>query len=287
MKKASLIAILGISTILAGGCSNLPFIGGGEPEAVAPASPEQSASPQAKPKEETSPKDGEAKAQKPKSIPTTSLVQSTSSTERVRQVQKGRTDPFDNISIEPIVKVSPIPGRENSPVPRVDSLPRVNRPRGTNIPNKIKITPPKTTPKTTPKGKTNSGSSSNPTNRTTTPPPKPTITVREPSRVNPSPLPLPELPPPPQPTVARAIEVTGVVQAGGVPQAIVKEPNSDFQRYVKAGDYLANGQVLVKRIEMKSGPQPVVVLEQLGVEVSRRVGDKPITAQGDSTNSSG
>lgn len=281
MKKASLIAILGTLTVLTGGCSNIPFLGGNEPEATAPASPEPTSSPQAKPKEETAPQDAKAKTEKPKSIPTTSLVQSTSSTERVRQVQKGRTDPFDNISIEPVVKVSPIQGRGNSPVPRVDSIPRVNRPGGTRVPNKINITPPKTTPGR----KTNSGSSSNPTNRTTTP--KPSITVREPSRINPSPRPVPELPPPPQPTIARAIEVTGVVQAGGVPQAIVKEPNSDFQRYVKAGDYLANGQVLVKRIEMKSGPQPVVVLEQLGVEVSRRVGDKPITAQGDSANPSG
>ncbi len=88
---------------------------------------------------------------------------------------------------------------------------------------------------------------------------------------------LPQLPPPPQPTLAQAVEVTGVIQIRGVTHAIIKAPNEPFSRYVKAGQYLSGGQVLVKRINMNSGPEPVVVLEQLGIEVSRGVGEPALT----------
>jgi hypothetical protein len=37
------------------------------------------------------------------------------------------------------------------------------------------------------------------------------------------------------------------------------------------GDRIANGQVLVKRIDVRPGSDPVVVLEQNGVEVTRFV----------------
>jgi hypothetical protein len=68
--------------------------------------------------------------------------------------------------------------------------------------------------------------------------------------------------------------VTGVIEVGGITNAIVKEPNAP-SRYVRAGQRLSNGQVLVKRIEVDRGPEPVVILEQFGVEVARRVGDQP------------
>jgi hypothetical protein len=42
------------------------------------------------------------------------------------------------------------------------------------------------------------------------------------------------------------------------------------------GQRLSNGQVLVKRIEVNNGASPVVILEQYGREVARRVGEKPI-----------
>jgi hypothetical protein len=65
-----------------------------------------------------------------------------------------------------------------------------------------------------------------------------------------------------------------VIEVGGVTNAIVKEPNAP-SRYVRVGQRLSNGQVLVKRIEVDRGPEPVVILEQFGVEVARRVGDQP------------
>jgi hypothetical protein len=67
--------------------------------------------------------------------------------------------------------------------------------------------------------------------------------------------------------------VTGVVQIGGTPYAIVTAPNEPSSRYVRAGQRLSNGQVLVRRIEMNTGVEPVVVLEQFGVEVVRAIGE--------------
>jgi hypothetical protein len=64
-----------------------------------------------------------------------------------------------------------------------------------------------------------------------------------------------------------------VVEVGGEPRAIIKVPNEP-DRTVREGDRLLNGQVLVKRIEV-NGPTPVVILEQYGVEVARRIGEQP------------
>ena len=79
--------------------------------------------------------------------------------------------------------------------------------------------------------------------------------------------------PAPVPTVnlAQAIAVTGVVQAGSQTSVIVQVPNEATSRYAVVGDYLANGNVLVKRIEMQ-GAEPVVVLEQNGAEFVKPIG---------------
>lgn len=108
-------------------------------------------------------------------------------------------------------------------------------------------------------------------------PPRPSV----PASVNPGSLPsgsgspsIAALPPLPSATLANAVEVTGVVQVGGVPQAIVKSPNERASRYVRTGQRLANGQVLVKRIEVYNGSaNPVVILEENGIEVAKAVGD--------------
>ncbi|MBD1910631.1 MULTISPECIES: hypothetical protein [unclassified Leptolyngbya] len=91
-------------------------------------------------------------------------------------------------------------------------------------------------------------------------------------------------PPPPQPTLARAVQVLGVVQVGNVPHAIVQAPNEPTSRYVRVGQRLSNGEVLVKRIEM--GTEPIVVLEQVGVEVRTAVGGGAAPAAGANTTAS-
>jgi hypothetical protein len=73
-------------------------------------------------------------------------------------------------------------------------------------------------------------------------------------------------------SLAQAIEIMGVVEVGGVTNVIVQVPNESTSRYVRVGDYLANGQVLVKRVETPSGGEPIVILQQDGVEFRRYIG---------------
>jgi hypothetical protein len=64
-----------------------------------------------------------------------------------------------------------------------------------------------------------------------------------------------------------------VVQAGDSLSAIVKAPEEQTSRYVSAGEYLSNGKILVKRIEMRSNSEPVVILQQDGIEITKFVGN--------------
>lgn len=83
------------------------------------------------------------------------------------------------------------------------------------------------------------------------------------------------LPPKPATTLADGVEVSGVINVNGVPQAIVKAPNEETSRYVGVGQRLSNGRVLVKRIEMNNGSEPIVILEENGVEVAKAIGERP------------
>lgn len=87
----------------------------------------------------------------------------------------------------------------------------------------------------------------------------------------------PVVPPPPPTDLARAVRVYGVVQIGRIPHAIVQAPNEPSSRYVRVGQVLSNGEVLVKRIDMIAA-EPVVVLEQNGVEVATAVGEGGVPA---------
>lgn len=90
-----------------------------------------------------------------------------------------------------------------------------------------------------------------------------------------TPPPLAPLPQLPKPALAEAVLVTGVMTIGNETFAVVE--TSAGSQYVKAGQRVSNGQVLVKRIDMR-GSDPVVVLEENGIEVSRPVG-APSTAE--------
>ncbi|ARV62201.1 hypothetical protein BZZ01_29430 [Nostocales cyanobacterium HT-58-2] len=206
------------------------------------------------------------------SVTTPNLIQSTNATERLGIVSKGRTDPFAQI-----VDSYPM-GVTNTtavakPVPKLPSLPVA---RGTqssvaaktrNLSNQQKLRINQTAIAS---AKAN---------------PKRTFT-----RVLPQVLPNPGLasvllPPPPQPELARAVIVSGVVLLTQEPQAIIKVPTEPTSRYVQAGQRLANG-VLIKRIEINKGSEPVVILEQYGIEVARMVGEG-IASQIPSTAASG
>ena len=83
--------------------------------------------------------------------------------------------------------------------------------------------------------------------------------------------PIEPLPALPEPSLAQGTVVTGVVRIGNENFAIVQSPTNGTSQYVRAGQRLANGQVLVKRIEVQ-GSTPVVILEQNGIEVAQPVG---------------
>ncbi|MFE1746920.1 hypothetical protein [Coleofasciculus sp. H7-2] len=306
MRQHSWIAFLGMLALLAGGCSQ------GEDTAVAPSpsiSPAPSV-PTASPTAQPTPVgkstfSNPTIAQKPASVPGLSgLIPSTNSDVRLREIQKGRQDPFALVPLKPIVEVTPNETGSGSPPPPFPA-PGLAPPQGLAPGRRIPVPPPlplvrpSRTSRTT-GGGGNAGSRAIAGGRTTirpatapngrngvtagrrnaTPPGNrngiaPGSRIATAPRI-PAPAPLlPKLPPLPEPNLARSVEVTGVVQVGGEPQAIVKVPNEP-SRYVGVGQRLSNGQVLVKRIEVNNGASPVVILEQYGREIARRVGEKPI-----------
>lgn len=167
------------------------------------------------------------------------LTRPTNPDERLRVVKSGRTDPF--AAIVPTV----IPGSTNSrpltSTPKSESNPRSQvRPSST-----VKLPKP--------------GPSTKPLTSSTSKPSQPSKIV------------LPTLP---KPEVAQGVKVTGVINLGGRPRAILKAPGEKATRTVAVGERIANGQVLVKAITL--GASPVVVLEQSGMEVRVGVGQEPI-----------
>ncbi len=226
------------------------------------------------------------------------LIQSLPAEARLKQIAKGRSDPFAVIPVQPEVTVEPTnQGAGGTGAQPVPPLPRIPVP----------VRQPARQPVRTTGGDTGGGTARNrpgtrsvrppvaTTGRRTTPKriaalPRPSRPKAKPPSSSPNRLParptpplglppvatapglIPQLPPLPEPTQARGIEVSGVVEVGGVPRAIVKVPNEP-SRTVREGDRLFNGQVLVKRIEVNQGPTPLVVLEQYGIEVAKRVGE--------------
>ncbi|WP_414549740.1 hypothetical protein [Anabaena sp. CCY 0017] len=198
----------------------------------------------------------------------TGLQAPTNAKERVLLVSKGRSDPFGQIVEQ---RFSPRPTGNQSPRP-VPPIPPLPTPRGEGRQAQTPVTP---LPTPTP----------SPPAQKPTPPNQDTSSVRSgtlPS-VIPDPGLKPLLPPPPQPDLAKAVMVTGVVLIGQKPQAIIKVPTEETSRYVQAGQRLSSG-LLIKRIEMNEGSDPIVVLEQYGIEVARMVGQEPINAASSAPN---
>ncbi len=75
-----------------------------------------------------------------------------------------------------------------------------------------------------------------------------------------------------------AIQVSGALHIGDRISIIVRESHQAPSRYVGVGAYLANGRIRVKRIDMISGEEPIVVLEQDGQEYFKRVGDTTLAS---------
>jgi hypothetical protein len=201
-----------------------------------------------------------------------SLIQPTNSTERLVALRKGRIDPFGQI-IEPIGSINTKSPIDKIKVPKLPPLPTTSQPKPVDSPTatkpltKLPTSLPTKLPKIAQK-----------------PQIKPLLPTLLPGSV-PSPKLKTLLPPAPQPETAKAVVVSGVILVGKVPQAIIKVPDEPTSRYVQPGQRLVNG-VLVKRIEMTQGGNPIVILEQYGIEVAKQVGEQPAQQSKPSTTAS-
>ncbi|MGC1525850.1 MAG: hypothetical protein WA783_07345 [Phormidesmis sp.] len=187
---------------------------------------------------------------------TAELISSTDPEARTRLVSQSRVDPFAGLAIplapEPIV------------IPAASNTSNNSRPANNGAGNSV------TSNNNTGGGNGGSSNGSAPTTVAARMPTLPPIRVQPPNEplVRPSPItPLPRIP---QPVVAPTIAVSGVVQLGGEPYAIVSS-SSEPERYVRVGDRLAGGSVRVKRIDTMAF-EPQVILEENGIEVSRPIG---------------
>ena len=78
----------------------------------------------------------------------------------------------------------------------------------------------------------------------------------------------------PSTKMTEGVAVEGVMKLGNKTRAIVKVPTDGISRYVSEGQRLSDGQLLVKRIEITPDSEPLVVLEQNGIEISKAVGEQ-------------
>ncbi len=312
MRQVALIGLLSFLTLFTGSCT----IGDDSEEVVeTTALPSPSVSPSPQASTSPTPFASPTEPAKQQTVPAAAgLISSLPSEERIKQIAKGRSDPFAAIPVQPEVKVPNTPGGGRAvpkPVPDIPgAVPPSNKgnpgttktkSQGTTpkkaTPKKAtpkKATPKKATPKKATPKKATPKKATNPVPKVSSPkvslPNVPPPSIKPPSSGNkpgvdspkepgltPIPQFTPELPELPEATLAKQIKVEGVVQVNEQPSAIVKVPNQPSQ-YVKEGQRLSNGRVLVKRIEANRGPTPIVILEENGIEVAKRVGEEPIGA---------
>ncbi|MGA7933975.1 MAG: hypothetical protein WCA35_10545 [Kovacikia sp.] len=238
MKLRSLLAVLGMAALLVS-CSSSPDNNQAQaPTGQTADGTAQSPPPSAKPQNFPNPLASPTAIAGVRAVP--GLLQPTNAQARIPTIPTGRRDPFAAVMTPPLAFTPGGKVTVSSSIPAQGALPRFK---------------PATLPNFSPRP--NSGAF-------------PPIRVSAAPGSNALPaMPIP-MAPPSRTNQAEAIEISGALQIGGTWAIIVKEPGAATSRYVKAGDYLANGQVLVKRII--AGSDPTVVLQQNGVEVSKSIG---------------
>lgn len=165
-----------------------------------------------------------------------------------------------------------------SPQARLSQISTTTRrdPFATLLPSNLKVaTPTQPEARVNRSGTARSQTAQQPLTQPITPVPQLPLKPLPPLPVSSTPLTptsLPALPPVSQTSLADAVEITGVMQVGGKVTAIVQSPNEATARYVQAGDYLANGSVLLKRIILSKNGEPTIVLQQNGIEVTKSLG---------------
>lgn len=233
MRRLAVIALISLASLSLTGCAFFNSLFNRGEDA---AQPESTATPAPeKPKEpaqEEFTKPMVPAAPSASAIASAELIQSTDPNERLQQIQKSRPDPYATLPIPPKPKPAP-------PAPPAGTQPKPPGGGGTA---------------------TAGGGGSTLPQQPGGPGSLPGVSPIQP---------LPELP---KPEIATAVAVTGVIQINGDTFAIVKAPGEATSRYVREGQRLANGRVLVKRIQVRGGEEPVVILEENGIEVARAVG---------------
>ncbi|HEY9623449.1 MAG TPA: hypothetical protein V6C78_24035 [Crinalium sp.] len=244
--KLSFIVMSGLLALWLGGCGSEPTTPVAESPSAAPA-PATPASPA--PNASAQPFTQPTVAVSPTVVGDLppDLISSTDPNQRLRSIQRNRPDPFALVPTTPVIERSP-----QAEVQQQQSPP---------------------TPALAPTGPVAVLPGSQP---------------QSPGSLAPIPQLVPNTTPPqpPRAELARAVQVTGVVQVGNTINAIVKAPNEPTSRYVRVGQYLSNGQILVKRIDVNR-PEPVVIFEQDGVEVIVAVGEGGPPADNGPTASAG
>lgn len=91
----------------------------------------------------------------------------------------------------------------------------------------------------------------------------------------PAPLDAPSQSLPVQKPLAETIEISGFLDVGGAASLIVFVPGELTSRPARVGEYLGNGDVLIKRIIPQPSGDVLVILEQDGLEYQRTVGSNP------------
>lgn len=241
MRRALAVLVGGIVTTALGSCSSLPFLSGGggdEPAGEEPVAEQPVAAPETAAEEPADFEDPVVAVAPPP--PPKLLIAATDPDARLKSLAAGRVDPFAPSEIPITVKIPDPP----PPEPVAD-------PNGGG-----------------PGGGPGGGSGTGPGPGPGSSPPDGPVAIPAPPVLGPLPDPFSLV----DTSLARGIAVTGVVQVGQTAQAIVKAPGDPTSRYVSVGQRLANGAVLVKRIEVY-GSEPVVILEQNGVEVTRFIGE--------------
>ncbi len=211
-------------------------------------------------------------------------IQPSNPAQRAEQVenvlQVGRNDPFaPSISRIPAATTNPgiatspsilMPAALSSPVPLPSTLPQL--PSTTQLPVVVSV------PALPPIAIAPTIAPSMPVAQLPTlPPSTPTPVQNPPISSMPATPTVSQVPVMPV-SLARAIQVMGVVQTKGKASAIIEVPGEGTPRSVYVGDRLGNGTVLVKRIQTNGSQEPIVILEERGQEVIRSVGSTAINA---------
>ena len=194
------------------------------------------------------------------SVASPDLIRSTDPNARTQQVERSRTDPFASLAIPPApvpIVVSPVEAAGNGGFPSSNA--------GANAAGNA----PSSAGGGSSAGGRSGGSAAARSVASRPAPLPPPVRVQPNNRPLVLPSPVAALPPIPQPVIAPTISVSGVVQLGNEPYAIVRS-GSEPERYVRVGDRIAGGSVRVKRIETLAF-EPRVILEENGVEVSRPI----------------